>query len=63
MVEEKIYYRYMGEHSQREAGTSETVQCGHDQTELSHVGREGMRCSREEGKGTKRECNQNNWIQ
>lgn len=37
MVEEKVYCKYMGEHSPTEA--SGRIQGGHDQTELGHMGR------------------------
>lgn len=45
MVEEKIYYRHVGEHSQ--AGTSGRVQRGPGQPELCHVRRQGAGEERE----------------
>jgi hypothetical protein len=65
MEEDKVHYRYVGEHSQRPRDSQSR---GHDQTELAHVrggkrrGREGTRCSSLEPKGTKRVGNQNVWI-
>ena len=50
MVEDKVYYRYAGEHSP-EAETSGRVQSRHDQTELGHVERRGV--GRERGKEKK----------
>lgn len=58
-MKENAYYRYIGEHSQRQG--HQRVQSGHDQTELHQVGRgEGKRWEREEtqvqqpgGQGTK----------
>lgn len=69
MVEEKGYYRYVGEHSVW-GGTH--VQSGHDRTELGHVRRDGGRerrgekrgtkCSSQEVKGTKKVGNPNDLI-
>lgn len=56
MEEDKVHYRYVGEHSQRQRGSQSR---GHEQTELAHVGggkrrgREGTRCSSLKPKGTK----------
>ena len=49
MVEEKVYYRYVGEHSQRQR-QHERVQYGDDQTELVHVVKGGGEGRQERGK-------------
>lgn len=41
MAEKEAYYRYVGEHPMKEAGTSGRAQSGHGQNELGYVGRGG----------------------
>lgn len=54
MLEEKIYCRYMGEHSQRETGPSGWVPSRHDQPEMGHLGREGVEIRSKRGKTARR---------
>lgn len=69
MVEEKVYYKYLGQHSQ---GQRHLGECRVDITRLIWAlrgerdwkgkGREGSQESSQEGKGTKRVGDQNAYI-
>lgn len=67
MVEENVYYRYVGGHSQSQMHVR--VQNEHDQAELCHVGRGGGETEGDQGqqpRGRKYNkwggSNQNDWI-
>lgn len=65
--EEKVYYRYTGERSQRQAQAHLGESRGHMTRLLGHVGREKgeekrEECSSQEAKDTKGSGNQNVWI-